>query len=372
MRIADLASPRAVVDLDRMESNCRAMAERASCLGVRLRPHVKTHKTAEGARLQHGGRIGPVTVSTLAEARLLAGAGFSDVTYAVPVEPSKFAAVAELAGRLERFAVLVDHLDAAEALDRFTTGVGARLGVFVKVDCGGRRSGVDPNGAEGARLAASLAGAANFDFRGVLTHAGQAYACRTREEARAVAAVERDVTVGFARALETRGVRVGEVSVGSTPTMCAADDLAGVTEIRPGNSAFFDAFQAAIGSCTLADCAFTVLTRVIGSSPARREAVIDAGALALSKDPGPLHVDPAFGFGVVLDVEGNPLPGWRVVSLSQEHGVLRVPEGAALPGIGAPLRIVPNHSCLAAALHPSYAVTRTGEVVGEWWPVRGW
>lgn len=372
MRIADLPSPRAVVDLDRMESNCRAMAARAQWLGVRLRPHVKTHKTVEGAMVQHGGALGPVTVSTLAEARLLADAGFSDVTYAVPIEPSKFAAAADVARRLEHLALLVDHDDAAAALGRFAAGAGVRLGVFVKVDCGGRRSGVDPNGVEGARLAARLSGAANLDFRGVLTHAGQAYACRTREEARAVAAVERDVTVGFARALESRGVRVGEVSVGSTPTMCAVDDLAGVTEIRPGNYAFFDAFQAAIGSCTLADCAFTVLTRVVGSSPARREAVIDAGALALSKDPGPVHVDPAFGFGVVLDVEGNHVPGWRVASLSQEHGVLRVPEGATLPGIGAPLRIVPNHSCLAAALHPSYAVARGGDVVGEWWPARGW
>lgn len=372
MRIADLPSPRAVVDLDRMEANCWAMAARADRLGVGLRPHVKTHKTVEGARMQHGGAVGPVTVSTLAEARLLAGAGFQDVTYAVPVEPSKFAAVADVARRLDRLALLVDHGDTAAALDRFAAGAGVRLGVFLEVNCGGRRSGVAADDPEAVRIAASLASSAHLEFRGVLTHAGQAYACRDREEARRVAVAERDIAVGLARALEAHGIRAGEVSVGSTPTMCAAADLAGVTEMRPGNYAFFDAFQAAIGSCTLADCAFTVLARVIGAFPARRDIVVDCGALALSKDPGPVHVDPGFGFGVVLDVEGNPLPGWRVVSLSQEHGVLRAPEGAALPRIGAPLRIVPNHSCLAAALHPSYAVARGGEVMGEWRPARGW
>ena len=113
----------------------------------------------------------------------------------------------------------------------------------------------------------------------MLAHAGHAYRCRDAAEAAGIAAQERDVTVAFAERVRAAQIEVAEVSVGSTPTMCAVADLAGVTESRPGNYAFFDAFQVAIGSCTLDDAAFGVLATVIGSYPARGELLLDAGAL---------------------------------------------------------------------------------------------
>jgi D-serine deaminase-like pyridoxal phosphate-dependent protein len=374
VRIEELRTPAALVDLDVLDRNAARMGQRAKRLGVRLRPHVKTHKTLEAARLQVRGQFGGITVSTLAEAGFFAAGGFADITYAVPIAPAKLGEAADLAEGGTRLSLLVDHPDAAAAVEACARERRRRLAVFLEIDCGGGRSGVDPALAESAAFAARLGASPDLDFRGILTHAGQAYRCRDASEVRVVAAHERDVMVGFASRLRVQGVPVAEVSVGSTPTLAVGDDLAGVTEARPGNYAFFDATQAAIGSCTLADVAFTVLVSVIGVHPERRELVVDGGALALSKDPGPTHVDAGCGFGVVLGPGGVPLTGWRVVSLTQEHGVLRAPsegEATAHP-IGALLRIVPNHACLAAALFDRYRILRGGEVVDEWRPARGW
>ncbi len=374
MRVGDLRTPAALIDLDALERNAARMGATAARLGVRLRPHVKTHKTLEGARIQVRGQFGGITVSTLAEAAFFAAGGFSDITYAVPVAPAKLAEAADLAGRLDRFNLLVDHSDAGAAVEACARERGVVLSVFLKVDCGYHRAGVDPERVESVALAARLAASPHLDFRGILTHAGQSYHCRRADEIRAVAARERDAMAAFAGRLRAAGVQVEEVSVGSTPTLAVADDLTGITEARPGNYAFFDATQAAIGSCALADVAFSVLLTVIGRYPERRELLLDGGALALSKDPGPAHVDPACGYGIVCAAGGEPLPGWRVVSLSQEHGLARsvqpLPAGS-LP-IGSLLRIVPNHSCLAAALFERYAVVRGDLVVDEWRPARGW
>ena len=374
MHIEELPTPCAVVDLDRLERNCERMSEGMRALGVHLRPHVKTHKCVEAARLQVRGHFGGITVSTLAEARAFAAAGFADLTYAVPIAPARIAEAAELARRLERLTLLVDHEAVVGELEACAAAQGVRLCVQLKVDCGYHRAGVDPAAESSVALAAHLARSPYLEFAGVLTHAGHAYNAGDAAAAAVVAAQERDVTVAFAERLRAAGIEVGEVSVGSTPTMCAATDLAGVTEARPGNYAFFDAFQAAIGSCTLDEVAFFVLATVIGSYPARGELLLDAGALALSKDQGPRHVDPECGHGILVHpLSRRPRRGLRLVTLTQEHGQVRGDAGvvAAQP-IGAKVLIVPNHSCLAAALHERFAVVRGETVVDEWRPARGW
>lgn len=373
-RISDLDTPAAVVDLDVFEHNTAVMADRARNLGVQLRPHVKTHKCIEAARLQVRGQFGGITVSTLAEAQGFSAAGFRDITYAVPPAPRSAPALAELTRSVDRLSVLVDHPTTADALESAARAAGVRLGVFLKVDCGLHRAGLGPDDPLLPALAARLARSRHLDFRGLLTHAGQAYHCRTWDEVQDVSRRERDIVVCTAERLRRGGIDVKEVSIGSTPTVQAAEDYAGVTEIRPGNYAFFDAFQTALGACAVADCAFTVLTTVVGRYPLRASAVIDAGALALSKDEGARHIDPRPSFGIVLPEEGGaPLAGLRIVSLTQEHGVLEVEDGEDEScSVGRRFRIVPNHSCLAAALFDRFAVARGTEIVDEWRPLRGW
>ncbi len=370
-----LPTPSALVEVARLEANCRRMAERARHWGVGLRPHVKTHKTVQVARLQLAELPPRITVSTLAEATFFAGAGFEDITYAVPLAPQRLPQALELAARIPRFTVVVDHEDTAQEAASAAAARGVHLAVLLEVDCGAHRCGVDPLHPSSVALAEHLARSPHLDFRGVLTHAGHAYACRTAAELARVAAQERDVTGAFAQRLRQAGIPVREVSIGSTPTLGAVDHLAGVTEVRPGNYAFFDAFQAAIGSCTLDQCAFTVLATVIGCYPQRQTLVVDAGALALSRDPGPTHLRPDCGFGVVCTVDGcQPIAGLTLTSLTQEHGtVLAADEvvAAAYPP-GSRLRIIPNHACLAAACFEAYHVVDGEHVVDLWRPCRGW
>lgn len=373
MDLVELSTPFAAVDRPRVLRNAERMRVRADELGARLRPNVKTHKCVELARLELGAVAGPIAVSTVAEARAFADAGFDDITYAVSISHSRVREAVELVRAGLRLGVLADHPDTVSELERRAVEAAIRLRVWLKVDCGYHRAGVDPTRDDAVALAAKIAGSRGLALAGVLTHAGHAYACRSREEVSVVAAQERDVAVGFAGRLREAGIAVPEVSVGSTPTVSAVSALAGVTEIRPGNYAFFDAFQTSIGSCRFDDCAFSVVASVIGLFPLDGRLVVDAGALALSKDPGPVQVDPRCGFGVVCSLACEPIAGLRLASLSQEHGVvLGSPDAIGRLRIGDRLRIVPNHSCLAAACFDRYHVVEGRVVVDEWRPVRGW
>ncbi|MGK2858960.1 MAG: alanine racemase [Thermoanaerobaculia bacterium] len=364
-----IPTPAFIVDRGIAKANCDRMRAKALLAGVVFRPHVKTHKTIEGARLQHGASEGPITVSTLAEAEFFAKGGFDDITWAVPVASAKLQRCLAIAKRA-RLILLVDHPSAVAALSEFAASNQVDLDVMLKVDCGYHRAGVDPDAAESVALALSIARAPRLRLRGLLTHAGHSYGARNEEGIRRIALDEASAVRRLAATLEGEGINGLLRSVGSTPTMSVAP-IEGVDEIRPGNYVFYDAFQAAIGSCRLSDCAAFVVTTVIGVSSVRGECLVDAGALALSKDQGPVHVDAEFGYGVVCRLDGVPLPA-RLVSLSQEHGIVRWKDRTVGAAIGDRLRIVPNHSCLTAALYDRYHVLEDGTIDEEWRPCRGW
>ena len=358
-------TPAFLVDVNVLRANCDRMRSKARSSNAHFRPHVKTHKVVEIARMQHGGSLGPITVSTLAEAEHFADGGFRDITYAVPIAPEKLARAAELGRRIERLNVLVDSEVALRAVDEFYRAQNVVFDVFLKVDCGYHRAGVDPENPDSERLANALSTSEAVRFHGLLTHAGHSYSARSVEEIRRIAAEETASLTRF-RALLGNDMLVR--SVGSTPTLSVQESFSECDEVRPGNYVFYDAFQAAVGSCRLEDCAVSVLTTVVGSYPERNAMIVDAGALALSKDLGPDHLEPRFGYGVVCDTSLRPLP-MKLVALSQEHGKI---ETAHPVPVGTRLRIVPNHSCLTAAMFDTYRVLDGGEVVDTWKPVRGW
>ncbi|MBW3661149.1 MAG: alanine racemase [Gemmatimonadetes bacterium] len=354
--IADLPTPTLLVDLDVLESNLRTMQERCDRLGVTLRPHVKTHKCVEIGRMQLAAGARGITVATLEEARAFADAGFDDLTWAFPVIQGRLHEAIALSER----AVLRLLVDSAAAIDALEAA-GHPFPVWLEVDCGDHRSGVDPDDGAAVALARRLRDSTVLAFDGILTHSGHAYHARSSAERAAIAAEERDVMTDFAARLRAEGILVAGVSVGSTPAMTAADDLTGVTEARPGNYAYFDATQVALGSCAVADCALTVMSSVVSSAAAGRS-VVDAGALALSKDRG-LGDGHAPSMGAIYaDYEAKTIRGdARLVSLSQEHGQV----DAALP-IGERVRILPNHSCLTAACFDAVHAVRGEEVVDVW------
>ncbi len=359
MHLDDLPTPALLLDRAKLERNLARMADRARRLGVRLRPHVKTHKSVAIGRRQLELAASGITVSTLEEAATFARAGFDDVTWAFPVILSRLDEMARIADRI-RLDVLVDSLAAVEALE----SLDRPLSVFLKVDCGYHRAGVDPASGLARQLAQRIEQSAGLRFAGLLTHAGQAYQRRGREELLEVARQERDLLVELAEALRADGIAVPTVSIGSTPTMSVVDHLDGVDEIRPGNYAFYDLSQVVFGSCEVTDCALTVLASVVSAQPGSRRGVIDAGALALSKDAGPTDLGHDVMGAIYADYHAGRLDeSRRLVGLSQEHGLV---EGRFT--VGERVRVLPNHSCLTAAQFDTYVVVE-GDTVVERWPI---
>ena len=373
MRAPETKTPSLILDISRVRRNATRLSELARRNNVRLRPHIKTHKCIEVARIQTEGHDGAITVSTLAEALAFAKHGFTDITYAVPIEQGKFADAIEILQGGVKLKLLTDDEDTLRLLDSAAAKADVVFEVFLKVDVGTHRCGVEPDSLDGVNIPQQISASGNLRFAGILTHAGHSYSAHSKDEIIAVARHERDSMVGLADKLRSDGIEVPCVSIGSTPTMMHVDHLDGIDEIRPGNYIFFDNFQATLGSCAFEDTALTVLAAIIHRDPKRRRLVIDAGAIALSKDRGPTHLDPACGYGRVLDIEGNDT-GMRVTGMSQEHGEIHAADDETFSrfNVGDRVRILANHSCLTAAQHPHYNVVENGEIVDRWKIHSGW
>ena len=243
MNITNLMTPAFLVDLPKLKANIQNMQARARRHGVGLRPHVKTHKTAEIARMQTLQEASGITVSTLAEARFYQKSGFDDITYAFPITLSKLAEAAELTALTKHFHILVDQLETLTTVEAYGRENGLRFSVFLKIDCGYHRAGVNPSAAESIQLAKQMHASQHITFRGILTHAGHSYHCRNPEEIIMIARQERDVMVEFADRLKQHGLACETISVGSTPTAIHAPGWQGISEIRPGNYAFLTSFK---------------------------------------------------------------------------------------------------------------------------------
>jgi len=372
MDLETIATPALLLDVERVRHNAERVGIRVRHLGARLRPHVKTHKSIEVARIQTEGHSGAITVSTLAEASAFVAHGFQDITYAVPIEPGKFKAALALARTCQRLNLITDDPDIPALLNQAARSENVTVDLFLKIDCGYHRCGVEPDSREAVEIPGRISASSNLRFAGILTHAGHSYHYHSPDERLTVARHERDVMRQLAAELRDSGIEVPTVSIGSTPTVTVVDHLDGVDEARPGNYIFFDAFQASIGSCKLDDCALTVLAAVVQRDLRRNKIVIDAGAIALSKDRGAIEFDPTCGYGRVLDVEGHDLD-LRIEALSQEHGEITAENGdISRFRVGSRVRILANHSCLSAAQHSHYNVLESGKIVDRWEIQRGW
>ncbi len=368
-----LKTPCLVLDIERVRKNAERLSNIAKRNDVRLRPHIKTHKSIEVGRIQTAGHDGAITVSTLAEARVFAKNGFSDITYAVPIERGKFDECVDIIRGGIKLNLLTDDAETAKQLDEAAGRAGIKFDVFVKIDCGTHRVGVEPHTSEAIDIPRQLSNASNLHFAGILTHAGHSYNSKSKDEISQIARHERDSMVELAERLRHLGIEVPTVSIGSTPTISLVDHLTGIDEVRPGNYIFYDGFQATLGSCSFEDTALTVLAAVVHREPSRRRIVVDAGAIAISKDRGPVALDPACGYGHVLDLEGNET-SLRVDSLSQEHGEIHATDDESFNRfkVGDRLRILANHSCLTAAQHSHYNVLEDGKIIDNWEIHAGW
>ncbi|XP_050164128.1 D-threo-3-hydroxyaspartate dehydratase-like [Myiozetetes cayanensis] len=368
--LEQLPTPALTLDLATVRGNAERMRERCRALGLRLRPHVKTHKTLEGAALATGGTRRGIVVSTLAEGRFFAAGGFDDILYAFPVPEWRLAECSALAQQLQAFQLLVDSPRGLELLQRNPLPGGKRWLVWLKLDCGNGRAGIRPTDPAALALARSIARGAPEVVRlvGVYAHCGNTYGCG---DIPAVQDIARDTTravLAFVTRLRQEGIPCPEATIGSTPS-CShpVPEMSQLTEVHPGNYLFYDLQQTQLGSCGPEEVAIRVLTRVVGHYPHRRQLLVDCGWAALSlhgRDQGPPGC---------AAIEGHPQ--LRLVGLTQEHGQVEAVDGELdfqqFP-VGSTLALIPYHACATAAMHPVYFVHAGGKVVELWHPTRGW
>jgi D-serine deaminase-like pyridoxal phosphate-dependent protein len=365
MKLADLPTPCLVLDRQRLQRNIRAMAGNLARHKVPLRPHMKTAKSIDVARLALPGQPGGITVSTLAEAEYFASHGIVDILYAVGITPGKLDQVARLNASGANVTVITDDLLAAEAIAAHPANIKA----LIEIDCGEQRGGV----VVAEDLISEIANRLGDHLIGVMTHAGHSYQGRSIAEITRIAELERSHVVYAAQRLRTEGHIISIVSAGSSPTGRHAETMNGLTEFRAGVYMFGDLFQSEIGTHARDGIALTVLTSVIGRPSGRL--LIDAGALALSKDRSTEFSPHDFGFGLVLDLQGEPTLGDAVVRKAyQEHGVVELdPSSPIAAPVGTRLRILPNHACLTAAAHDRYfVVDGSDDVIAVWPRLNGW
>ena len=376
--LADLSTPCLLLDEARVRRNVARMKDRLGALGVSFRPHLKTAKCLEVARIAMAGPGGPAIVSTLREAAFFAKGGVTDMIYGVGIAPGKLDQVGDIRRQWGvDLAIILDSVEQADAVAAWVEVNGDALPVLIEIDADGHRSGVDPGDGDllvaiGRRL---VDGGASL--RGVLLHAGDSYRLSQEGAIADAAEVERTAGVAAAEALRRAGLRCPVVSVGSTPTARFARDLAGVTEVRAGVFMFGDLFQMGVGTCAIDEIALSVLATVIGHQRQKGWIIVDAGWMALSRDRGTARQAVDQGYGIVCDLGGKPYGDLIVVDANQEHGIVAVRPGSAAPlpplSVGARVRIVPNHACATGAQHDRYHVLGADGRIGAVWPrINGW
>ena len=355
-RIADLPTPCVLISRRILESNLQAMAERCRSLGVRLRPHIKTHNLPEIAQRQLHAGAGGVTVATPQEAALAARHGVRDIFVAREVaDRVDLCALLDVA-RSVHLITAVDSVAGAEALAEVAAAREMPMAVRLEVDTGGQRCGVATLEALTA-LARRVLALPALRLEGIFTHEGHVYGAADHQDLirQATAAVQALGAMGAG--LRAAGVPCGEVSVGSSPSAKTATDFRGVTEVRPGNYVFNDGMQVANGTARIEDCALSVVATVI-SRPAPDRAVLNVGSKLLGSDRGKNASDTG-GYGLVLEPERQVL-----TRLYEEHGVIDAANGLR---VGQRVRLLPTHACIVANLARTVAlVDDRGGVVEVW------
>ena len=360
MSIYELDTPATLIDLDRMEENIRAWQAVMDRYDVKFRPHIKTHKIPEIARMQLSAGAGGIVCAKVSEAEPFAAAGVDDICIAYPVVGElKWARIADLAAKTKRVTVNCDSAEAASGLSRAATAAGVTIHVHIDVDSGLHRGGVAWDDNVGLkRLAREIHALPALRLAGITTYRSGAFpgAPPVEEAGRA----EGRLLVEVAERLRNSGIAVENVSAGSTPTGRWVAEVPGVTEVRAGNYVFNDLMQLNNGIAKEEQLALSVLCTVVSRNGDRL--TIDGGSKTFSGDAG--------GVGT-----GRPVPAAiaraadRKISIerfNEEHGIGRTEEDVKL---GEKVRFYPYHACTCANLSDEIVGFR-GETVEVVWPVR--
>ncbi|MEM6649421.1 MAG: alanine racemase [Pseudomonadota bacterium] len=376
MNLEDLETPAAILELPKLKANAQRMIDQGEQLGVIRRPHVKTLKSIEAAKI-YARDTDRITVSTLLEAEAFAKAGYKDILYGVGIAPNKLDRVAKMIQSGVDLTLMIDNIKAAEIVSAYAEKVKVSMAAMIEVDVDGHRAGIHPDSEELLDVAAALTRDGHARLRGIAAHAGSSYGCKTLDDVADLAEVERVGSVKAATRLREAGYEVPDISVGSTPTALYARNLDGVTELRAGVYATFDLVMAGVGVCDIDDIALSILCSVIGHQEDKGWIIVDAGWMAMSRDRGTQAQKVDQLYGVVCDIHGEVMDDLILKQTNQEQGIIVRKDGKPISAKDYPyghmFRILPNHACATGGQHNKYLVVDDStKVVDEWERLNAW
>lgn len=338
-----IETPSLLINIGIMELNIEKMAAKIKSYGVDLRPHCKTHKIPEIAKMQMtAGAVG-ITAAKVSEAEVMAEHGIDNIFIAYPiVSERKIERVIRLSQRIQLI-VGVDSLEGAMKMSEVAKRYDCPIQVRLEVDTGFKRTGV--NYEDALKLAYQIKELPSLKFRGIYTFRGFFMNGKPTLELEKAGLEEGQMMVNLAERMRGEGISVRDISVGSTPTSPFAAQVKGVTEVRPGTYVFYDRMQAKLDACSLEECAATVRVTVV-SRPSEELMIIDGGSKTFATDVAP-NIEPLNlkGFGHVVEA-----PHAVIERMSEEHGMVRIKRDDSFQ-VGDVIHIIPNHICSTVNLH---------------------
>ncbi|MDA4134142.1 MAG: alanine racemase [Thaumarchaeota archaeon] len=351
-QLSEVDTPALILDLDRMEQNIKRMSRFAKECGVSLRPHVKTHKSPEIAKIQLAAGSKGVCLQKVSEVEVFAAAGIGDIFLTNEViVPEKLERLARVAQRTH-VGLAADDVEVVKTIGKVFRDEGASLDVYVDVDTGMGRCGVQAKDA--ARVAKEISRQDALVFKGIMGYEGNVNGAKTKDEQVRLSNIAMEKIVAAKRGVKRAGLDVEVVSVGSSVSSWINAKHPATTEIQPGMYALNDHVLVSRGVATMKQCALTVIATVM-SKPASDRAVVDAGSKAFNFDTGL--------FPIPLDREGVVMEHF-----SEEHGWLHLTGKGREVKIGDRIRFVPAHCCTAVNQHERFVGIR-GERVERMIPV---
>jgi D-serine deaminase-like pyridoxal phosphate-dependent protein len=357
-----LATPHAVVDTARVQANIAKVAEYARGCGIKVRPHVKTHKDLKVASLQLEAGATGVTVATAREAEVMAEVTDDILVAYPPVDPHRISRLLALPRSVE-LKVSLDSVQAVQRLAERLVYWPRRVEVLVEIDLGGRRTGVG-SALEMLEIIRACQASEHLHFLGLMVHPGNLRPSvhdpgnpKTWSDASpgtldsSIVALSAELA-RYLDFLKDHQIEYSIVSGGNTPSLFASHLISGLTEIRPGTYVYCDRDIASQGIFGWEDCAYSILSTVV-STAVPGQAVIDAGTKAIAREP----LAGLDGFGALLD-----RPEVIVKSMSEEHGILDLSRTSWRPQIGDRVRVVPNHVCVSVHLQDQIAFMLAGNL----------
>ncbi|KAM5386931.1 hypothetical protein ACJZ2D_000224 [Fusarium nematophilum] len=362
---SELPTPSLVINLPVLKSNIDTLHHDVEKLGIGFRPHIKTLKSLEVTRLMLAdGKYKSIVASTIPEIQgclpLVKEGLLNECLYSLPIHPGVIPRLVQLRKSLNVL-LMVDNEQQISALEESSPT--HPWDIFIKLDVGSHRAGVAADSPALQRLVQRAESSPSVRIYGFYCHAGHSYAGRSHADAEDVLNVEVSSVLSAAKLLPADRPLV--ISVGATPTAHVIQNLKASIpsniqfELHAGNFPTNDLQQVSTGLVAEAQQAVSVATEVCSVYPERNEALVNAGVIAMSRETSGFS-----GFGQVVGK-----PGWGVVRMSQEHGILgTVEEGRKVEEefkVGQRVDLWCNHSCITAAAFYVYYVV-DGQGISSW------